>query len=50
MLRAVYNLLLSESGANAQSIREKVAPVPANLHGAITSVELLTFASLWKNY
>lgn len=43
MLRAVYKLLLSGGSANAESIREKIAPVPANLQsGAITSVELLS--------
>ena len=31
MLRAVYKLLLSGGSANAESIREKIAPVPANL-------------------
>ncbi len=30
-LRAIYELLLSEGGANPQSIREKIALIPADL-------------------
>ena len=40
LLRAIYELLLSEGGANAQSIREKIAPVPADLQSGVRIVNL----------